>query len=364
MSKKKQITQPLVLVEPDMLRLNNLVTKHNDLIEAEYELTRQEQHLILFLVSLIQPTDTDFHLYRVPAQMFAELFNCKHSEVYNALKNIADSLRTKGLVIKKANSEIHLSWISSIEYFFGEGYIEVAFDPKLKPYLIQLQKNFVSYQLEEVVNLKSKYSIRMFELLVKDARFKQRTFTIPELRSKLGIKEHEYQKYSAFKKYVLLQSQSEIREKTSMVFDFEEIKSGKRIAKLRFSINIRSLVDKNIKKLASPTEMNLIEIFNEEGIPLDTNRANKLSNWAEKLSDEEIRIVAQALNYAYLSGKIANPVAYLLSNPESISKAILKGKFPGLKKQGKLFESDENNDDPLFDPKHESFFLNGIKRRA
>lgn len=286
MPKKKQLNKPLVLIEPEMLRLNHLVTKHNDLIEAEYVLTLQEQRLILFLVSLIQPTDTDFHLYRVPAQMFAELFNCKHSEVYSALGSIAESLRQKGLVIKKSKSEIHLGWISSIEYFYGEGYIEVSFDPKLKPYLLQLRENFVSYQLQEIANLKSKYSIRMFELLVKDARFKQRTFTISELRSKLGIQDDEYERYSAFKKYVLVNSQIEIASKTSLSFDFEEIKFGRKIAKIRFLIKNQSLVDKGIKEIAASVDDSFIDYFAAEGITLDATAINKLSGWAQTTSDE------------------------------------------------------------------------------
>lgn len=53
------------------------------------------------------------------------------------------------------------------EYVEGSGIVQVEFHKSLKPYLLQLQEygNFTKYQINNVVNFKSQYSIRLYELL-------------------------------------------------------------------------------------------------------------------------------------------------------------------------------------------------------
>ena len=64
------------------------ITKSNALIEASYRLTRTELQIILYGISLINPTQKDFPLtYRVETRRFAEMFNRNHGEIYNDIKD-------------------------------------------------------------------------------------------------------------------------------------------------------------------------------------------------------------------------------------------------------------------------------------
>lgn len=54
-------------------KTNNLVTKSNMLIEANYKLGVVEQKIILCLASNIQPTDSDFKTYTLPIKEFSKL---------------------------------------------------------------------------------------------------------------------------------------------------------------------------------------------------------------------------------------------------------------------------------------------------
>ncbi|MBF8984828.1 replication initiation protein [Lutibacter sp. B2] len=144
---------------------NYVVTKANALIEASYRLSVGEQKLILLLASMIQPDDKEFKTYQISVKSCMEWLGVTNKNKYKQIEKITKELMTKVLVVHKEKSILQISWISSAEYFKGQGIVELCFDPKLKPYLLQLKENFTTYRLKNIVQLKSYYSIRIYELL-------------------------------------------------------------------------------------------------------------------------------------------------------------------------------------------------------
>lgn len=213
-----------------------LVTKSNNLIEARYKLTVEEQRLILFLVSMIQPTDEDFKSYTIKVKDFMQLVDVKNKGIYKQFITISESLSGKTVTIKKENSTLVTSWLSSAEYFDNQGKIEISFDPKLKPYLLKLKNNFTTYKLENIIKLKSFYSIRIYELLKQYEKLQERVFTIEQLRNCLCIDNNQYPLYGNFKQKVLNVAKKELKEKTDIYFDIEEIKKERKIEKIKFII--------------------------------------------------------------------------------------------------------------------------------
>lgn len=232
-----------------------LVTKSNNLIEARYKLTVEEQRLILFLVSMIQPTDEDFKSYTIKVKDFMQLVDIKNKGVYKQFITISGSLSGKTVMIKKENSTLVTSWLSSAEYFEKQGKIEISFDPKLKPYLLKLKNNFTTYKLENIIKLKSFYSIRIYELLKQYEKLKERVFTIDQLRSCLCIDKSQYPLYGNFKQKVLNVAKKELKEKTDIFFDIEEIKNERKIEKIKFFIH-KNEID-NIPLVITKVEDNI-----------------------------------------------------------------------------------------------------------
>ncbi len=56
---------------------NNLVTKSNALITASYDLSLEEQRIVITLASLVQPEDEEFKSYRFSIKEFIELLGIK-----------------------------------------------------------------------------------------------------------------------------------------------------------------------------------------------------------------------------------------------------------------------------------------------
>ncbi|MFZ3577453.1 replication initiation protein [Virgibacillus sp. DJP39] len=226
---------------------NNVVTKSNILIEANYKLTIIEQKIILFIVSKIRKDDEDFARYKLSVKDFYELLGYKGTPKYSEMREITKKLMGKILEIKEGGKLTQVSWLSFVEYNKTSGSVSLSFDPNLKPYLLQLKREFTSYKLKNIMELKNSYSIRIYEILKKWQTVKQVEIPLEKLRKMVGVND-KYREYHNFKKRVLIPSQKEVKNKTDISFEYEEIKHGRKVIAILFLINSKS---QDTKKLDS-----------------------------------------------------------------------------------------------------------------
>lgn len=220
---------------------NYVVTKSNQLVQANYKLSVIEQKIVLFLVSKIRKDDEDFKTYTLSIKEFNELLGNKGTPKYSELREITKKLLGKVLEIWEDDKLKQMGWISYVEYNKSEGSISLSFDPRLKPYLLQLKKEFTSYKLKNVMQLKSSYSIRIYEILKQWQKVKKTEITLEKLRKLLGV-EDKYKEYHNFKKRVLNRAKKEINQNTDIDFDFEEIKKGRMVVAIRFHIKSEQIL--------------------------------------------------------------------------------------------------------------------------
>lgn len=296
------------LVEPSK---DNIVTKSNILIEANYKLGVVEQKIILVLASNIQPSDDDFKTYTLPIKEFHRLLGLKGSPKYTEMQKITSGLMRKVFELHIENKIVQVAWLSSVTYNKDEGSIDIRFDPFLKPYLLELKREFTSYKLENVIRLKSSYSIRIYELLKQYERLQKRVFSLKELRKAIGA-EDVYPAYGNFKQRVLLPAQKELAANTDISFDFEEIKNGRRVAKLEFHISGRN------------TKQNeQLQLFEEQQDDFERVHFQKARESALKigfkLTEEQYKIwqvygherVQQVLSSVIGNNRVKNPIGYI-----------------------------------------------------
>lgn len=219
---------------------NSLVVKSNQMIEASYRLTLQEQRIILYMASKIMPDDEDFKPVRIAVKEFADILDMEAVN-HTRMQQTTRDLLTRVITIKEPRSILQIGWLSSARYYNQEGVVELRFDPGLKPYLLQLKERFTKYQLVNVIRLKHSYSIRFYELLKQYETIGWRYFVLEELKEILGISQGEYRLYSHFKDKVLKPVKKEFDLKYTtreldFTFEYEEKKEGRRVAGLRFEI--------------------------------------------------------------------------------------------------------------------------------
>ena len=226
LSKKHQKVLPSSLI----------VTQSNSLVEARYNLPLGEQRLILTMISKIQPEDEDFKPYLISVKEFTQFIGVDTDSAYRECKKITEKLLSRVINVEEEDGLLQIGWLSSAKYIDGEGIVNLSFDPLLKPYLLQLKSNFTSCKLTMLLSFKSQYSMRMYTFLKQYQKLGTREIEIASLRETLGVRTEQYKLYTDFKRNVLIRTQNELAEKADLSFEFEEIKYGRRVASLIFTI--------------------------------------------------------------------------------------------------------------------------------
>ena len=229
--------------------MSELIVKHNNFVEANYNLTLTELKIIAKLSSMIQKEDDDITCYKFSLRKLLEELNLG-KENYTHLIDSLDRLLTRIIIIKRLDSNTFLktTFLSSTEYFLDDSTVELSFDKKLKSYLLQLKNNFTMYEFENVVALSSSYAIRIYELCKQYEKIKERIIEIESLKEILDIKAKSYNRYDNFKRKVLEIAKREINEKTDIHISFEEIKTGRKVTSIKFNIVKKEFEKSEIKE--------------------------------------------------------------------------------------------------------------------
>lgn len=97
--------QAIMLDADNVNRL--VVRKSNDLIEARYKLTVEEQRLVLLLSTAISPEDEDFKDYEIKVSAFAHTFNLeKRKAIYKSVEEAARELAGKTINLSKNGKKV------------------------------------------------------------------------------------------------------------------------------------------------------------------------------------------------------------------------------------------------------------------
>ena len=214
---------------------NNVVVQSNSLVEAKYSLSLAEQRIVLAVISLIAPSDENFREYRLRASDLADLFGVDKESFYRASRETLRRLLGRVLEIPEGKGYLMTHWLSSARYVPQEGILTLSFDPKLKPYLLRLKREFTRYRLAAIVGMKSQYSIRLYQLAKQYESLRERTISLEQLREMLSL-EDRYGDYSDLRKRVLAPAEAEITKKTDLNVVFRPIKEGKKVRSIRLMI--------------------------------------------------------------------------------------------------------------------------------
>jgi len=304
---------------------NYLVTQGNQLIEARQKkpLSTREQKIILTMVSMIEPTDEDFKDYVISVREFHEMLGLEGREHYTQLKKIVEDLMSKVVEIPSKNDGwVMTHWVSRAEYVDGSGTIKLRFAPDLKPYLLQLKTAFTSYKLSNILSLKSGYSIRLYELMKKWQHLGRWEYPVQDLKDKIGIETNTYKQYGHFKSRVLQPAVIELNKKTDLTIEFKEIKKGRSIEKIEFTI--RHTPEKEIQlpkdekkqgKVKKPSKFEQIRArLNEQtdGYQFDTAFFAQLHQGASLIWKEDAEKELEFLiRYVNEEQSVKNPLGFI-----------------------------------------------------
>lgn len=284
MSKRRKNSQPPtpaqpeleVLTLPEIITVNepvqgsrNLVTKSNKLIMSYSKLSLNEQKLLATMISRLNPMGDlpEGQMVKVTlhAREISELTGIKLSNIYRFIDNAAYNfhkipIETPG---KKAGAISYINIAHKSEFDPETRLFWITFHPDVLPELIALKREFTTYNLKHFVNLSSKYSLRLYELVKKGPNpVTYKLWDVDNLSNSLywclGLRDHEgtdivasyTSSFHDFRKRVLDPSVADIAENTDIDISYEQITRGRAVYAIRFSYKSRkddpSLIDRMV----------------------------------------------------------------------------------------------------------------------
>lgn len=219
------------------------VAKKNQLIrQVRFDLSSQEQKIVLFLISKIKPTDSELEPITLQYKEFLQLCGLDTTQGKNK-KNIRDTLKKladKSCWIKLPDgTETLFRWIEDPIITPRQRSVTLRLKAILKPYLLELHEYYTQYQLMYILPLRSKFAIRLYELLKSCQSMRAATFTVDKLRELLNLSPDTFKTYADFRRYVIELAIREINQYTDIEVEFTPIKRGKKVESIEFQIKAK-----------------------------------------------------------------------------------------------------------------------------
>jgi plasmid replication initiation protein len=226
-------------------RVPNLaITQANPLAMSRQEMGILTKRLLVLALSDITKDDSELEPIRITAWEYAQLFNIKGKSIYSRIEQSARELLEQTVQIKEPNGDwVMFQWVSEARYENGRdnkeqmACIELKVHEKLKPYLLQLRRDFSIIPTEQLLSFESFNSMRLFEVLYTASYAGERSelvFDVEDLKLRLGL-DGKYDRFKDFR-YVLDKAQVEFKKYTRLVFSYRPEKVGRKYRRVHFAI--------------------------------------------------------------------------------------------------------------------------------
>ena len=179
----------------------NYVVQANELIEAMPNLSLNATKLLRIMIMQIKPDDEEFFKQVFSINDLSQILDISSSNLYRDIGKITNELRQSSVSFVTTGRGVYLNLASACCYDRKRG-IGFKFNDDMKPVLLKLQEsfNYTQYQLDNILNMKSVYSIRMYEILcskivVKSKKTIHIRLSIEYIRKILGC-EKKYERIS------------------------------------------------------------------------------------------------------------------------------------------------------------------------
>ena len=224
---------------------DNKITVHNDFVTALYPkgITATDLKMMRFIISQCRMSDVEFYEYSFSVTDIAGRFHIDRDHMYKAAHESIARLFSCNLKVgtEKKYELFHIFRTAKYE----NGIFTMRLSEESNKLFLQLRKNFTNVPLLPVLSMKSKSSIRIFELLCEKLKgnlpFADNAMSLyvdlGELRQVTEtLNAKSYDRMTNFKKRVVNPSIAEIEQAAGWKIVLQNVKKGKSITGFNFEI--------------------------------------------------------------------------------------------------------------------------------
>lgn len=228
-----RIGRDLLQVKP-LGKEGEYVVMDNGLARASWSLTLDEHKLARIMIGKIDQNNVGYRTYRLrPNELSAPRLSTRR------IRDLCERLMRKPIVIERVGVKpkeqgfIIAHLLTVIKYLPEEGYVEFKFSPDIWPYLVTLVRGFIGYDPTPMLEYKSRYSIRLEEILRSYQGMRRVVLSLSELRRMLDVG-NKYRAFRNLKQRVLEPAALEL--KRSLPFKYTPVRVGKAVRRVIFSV--------------------------------------------------------------------------------------------------------------------------------
>ena len=242
----------------------NWVVMQNRIEQCFHKMTLDEKRLLILAsptARMINASEKD--AIEVTAEQFANECGIKVSSAYKQLEVASKNLLNRSFsYINERGKRVGVTWV--IRAVYEDGYISVCFPDEV---LIMLKafdasNPFTKYKKENVLLLKGEYSIDLYHIAKKYEGMSTFQMTLEDYKLELGLPK-SYNRINNLKARALEPAIDEINEKTDINITYENIKRGRTVTGLKFTVKPKAKPKKALEEKRDP---HTADMFTVEGL--------------------------------------------------------------------------------------------------
>jgi len=151
-----------------------VVFKANELVISRYDLTEHETKLILFCVAKLNPTietpNEEQRTVTFSCAEYAQIMDLSYENAWGRLNSATSDLFKRSVELIYPSGDVAkriFNWADYAEFNRKNQTVTFIFSKYIVPLLFHLKK-FIKYNLEHVKAFENKYSMRVYEWLLKE----------------------------------------------------------------------------------------------------------------------------------------------------------------------------------------------------
>lgn len=242
----------------------NWVVMQNRIEQCFHKMTLDEKRLLILASPTARMIDaSEKDAIEITAEQFANECGIKVSSAYKQLEVASKNLLNRSFsYINERGKRVGVTWV--IRAVYEDGYISVCFPDEV---LIMLKafdasNPFTKYKKENVLLLKGEYSIDLYHIAKKYEGMSTFQMTLEDYKLELGLPK-SYNRINNLKARALEPAIDEINEKTDINITYENIKRGRTVTGLKFTVKPKA---KPKKALEEKRDLHTADMFTIEGL--------------------------------------------------------------------------------------------------
>jgi len=230
-----------------------IVTQDNRFIYSKYDMNTNELKFFMYIISQLNSIeDKIFKECSIPLSEIFDILQHKSKENFTYIKNLIDNMARKIYIedfklldektMKKVDIHQATALFNYVRYKKNDSHIIYKLNDTLVEYLLTLKQNFTQLKFLDIQEMKSAYSIRIYNMLLCELKQNKTNLKINvgTLQNILDVPP-SLTVFKDFDRRVLQQATKDINEKSNLVLlEIKRFKTGRKITEIEFIFDYKN----------------------------------------------------------------------------------------------------------------------------